>query len=88
MHQLTGLSRATIVKSMSELRRQELAWPTEGKQQLAGGCESSEESNSNGTIHALRPYGTQKYRIRRPGGGRKLLVLQLQIVYPALVRRL
>ena len=89
MHQLTGLSRATIVKGMSELRQQEPADPTEGIQQLADGCEGSEESNPTSTTHrARRPYGTQRYRIRRPGGGRKLIEEIDPAIVPALERLL
>src|SRR5260370_40589580 len=74
MHQLTGLSRATIVRGMSELMQQEPADPAEGMQQLADGFEGSEESKPTRTTpRARRPYGTQQYRIRRPGGGRKLI---------------
>jgi hypothetical protein len=72
MHQLTGLSRATIVRGMSELRQQDPADTAEGTQRLVGGCGGSEGSNPIRTPHrARRPYGTQRRRIRRPGGGRK-----------------
>src|ERR1035437_8925672 len=74
MHQLTGLSRATIVRGMSELRQQEPTGPTEGIRQLAGGCEGSEEPNPTSISHrGCQPYGAPQYRIRRPGGGRKLV---------------
>ena len=72
MHQLTGLSRATIVRGMSELRQQDPADPAEGTQRLVGGCGGSEGSNPTRTPRrARRPYGKQQRRIRRPGGGRK-----------------
>ncbi len=89
MHQLTGLSRATIVRGMSELRQQEPADPAEDIQQLADGFESSEESSPTGTTpHARRLYGTQRYRIRRPGGGRKLIEETDPAIVPALERLL
>ena len=82
MHELTRLSRPTILKGMSELRQQEPGDPTEGIRQLGGGRESSEESEPASTTHgARRTYGTQQYRIRRPGGGRKLT----EKIDPALV---
>ena len=65
MHQLTGLSRATIARGMSELRQQEPADPAQDIQQTADGFDGSEESNPTGTTHrARRPYGTQRHRIR------------------------
>lgn len=85
MHELTGLSRRRILKGMSELRRQEPADPTGRIQQLAGGREGSEESNPKSTTpRTHRRYGTQLYRIRRPGGGRKLI----EEIDPAIVSTL
>ena len=89
MHYLTGLSRATIVKGMSELRQQEPADPAEGIQPLADGFEGSEGTNLTRTTHrAHRPYGTQQHRIRRPGGGRKLIEEKDPTVISALERLL
>jgi hypothetical protein len=89
MHELTGLSRPTILKGMSELRQQEPADPTGGIRQLAGGREGSEESNPTSTTpRAPRPYGTRQYRIRRPGGGRKLTEEIDPAILPALERLL
>jgi hypothetical protein len=88
MHELTGLSRATIVRGMSELRQQEPADLAEGAQRLAGGSEGSEESNPTKTTYRARqPYGTQ-HRIRRPGGGRKLTEEIDPAIVPALERLL
>jgi hypothetical protein len=90
MHRLTGLSRATIVRGMSELGQLEPADSAEVIQQLAHGIEGSEESNSTRTARsALRRYGgTQQYRIRRPGGGRKLIEEIDPAIIPALERLL
>jgi Rhodopirellula transposase DDE domain len=89
MHQLTGLSRPTILKGISELRQQEPADPAEGIQQIADGFEGSEESNpTRTTTPARRPDGTQRYRIRRPGGGRKLIEEKDPAIVPALERLL
>ena len=86
MHQLTGLSRPTIVRGMSELRQQEPADPAEGAQLLVGG---SEESKLARTTHgAHRPYATQQHRIRRVGGGRKLIEEIDPAIIPALERLL
>jgi hypothetical protein len=71
MHQLTGISRVTIIKGIAELRQQPPAEPAEGMQQLASGS-----------------YGTPKYRIRRPGGGRKLIEKTDSGIVPALERLL
>jgi hypothetical protein len=89
MHRLTGLSRSTIARGMSELRQQEPADPVEGEQQLAGGCEGSEESvPTKTTQRAYRPHGRRQHRIRRPGGGRKLIEETDPGVVPALERLL
>jgi hypothetical protein len=89
MHELTGLSRRRILKGMSELRQQEPADPTGRIQQLAGGPEGSEESNPTSTTpRTCRRYGTQQYRIRRPGGGRKLIEEKDPAIVPALERLL
>ena len=89
MHRLTGLSRSTIARGMSELRQQEPADPVEGEQQLAGGCEGSEESvPTRTTQRAYRPHGRRQHRIRRPGGGRKLIEETDPGVVPALERLL
>jgi hypothetical protein len=72
MQELTGLSRPTILKGMSELRHQEPAYPTEDIRQLGGRRESSKESSPIITTRRpRRQYVVQQYRIRRPGGGRK-----------------
>jgi hypothetical protein len=89
MHELTGLSRPRILKGMSELRQQEPADPTGRIQQLAGGREGSAELNSTSmTPRTSRRYGTQQYRIRRPGGGRKLTEEIDPAIVPALERLL
>src|SRR5258708_32303636 len=89
MRELTGLSRATIVRGMSELRQQEPADPTEGIRQLAGESDCSEEPNPTSTTHrSRRPHGTHQYRIRRPGGGRKLIEDIDPGIVPALERLL
>ena len=89
MHELTGLSRATILKGMSELKQQQPADPAENIQQLADGSEGSEESNPTRTTHRIRrSYGMQQYRIRRPGGGRKLIEEIDPAIIPALERLL
>src|SRR5260370_28019953 len=73
MHRLTGLSRSTVVRGMLELRQQEPADPVEGEQQLAGGCEGSEESvPTNKTQRAYRPHGKQQHKIRRACCGANL----------------
>jgi len=86
MHELTALSRPTILRGMSDLRQQQPADPTEGILQLGGGREGSEESNPTNTVH--RRHGTQRYRIRRPGGGRKLTEKIDPAIVPALERLL
>jgi hypothetical protein len=89
MHELTGLSRATILKGISELRQQEPAEPVEGIQQIADGFEGSGKSNPTRTTPRIRrPYGRQQYRIRRPGGGRKLIEKIDPAIIPALERLL
>src|SRR6516225_3609911 len=61
MHELTGLSRGTILKGISELRQQEPADPIEGLQQIADGFEGSGKSNLTRTTPRVRgPYGTQR----------------------------
>src|SRR5260370_3428983 len=82
MHELTGLSRGTILKGVLELRQQKPADPTESTLQLGGGRERSEESNP--TQRARRLNGRNRYRIRRPGGGRKLI----EEIDPAIVTAL
>src|SRR5260370_33857888 len=64
MHDLTGLSRPTILKGISELRQQEPADHAEGIQQIADGFEGS----ANLTLPRRRrpPYGTEPNRILRP----------------------
>src|SRR5260370_20420218 len=62
MRELTGLSRVTILKGISELRQQE----QEPVRQSGGGREGSEEStpNSTGTTRsAVKPYGVETSRI-------------------------
>jgi hypothetical protein len=89
MHELTGLSRPTILKGISELRQQEPADPTGDIRQLGGRRESSEESSLTSTTHRARQqYGGQRYRIRRPGGGRKLIEEIDPAIVPALERLL
>src|SRR5271157_2746358 len=89
MHELTGLSRATILRGMSELRQQEPADPSEGIEQLGGGFEGSEEPNPTRRTHgARRRQGKQQHRIRRPGGGRKLIEETNPAIVPALERLL
>ena len=89
MHELTGLSRATILKGISELKQQEPADPIEGLEQIADGFEGSRKSNLTRTTARVRePYGTQRYRIRRPGGGRKSIEKIDPAIIPALERLL
>jgi hypothetical protein len=89
MQKLTGLSRPTILKGMSELRQQEPADPSEDIRQLGGRRESSEESSLTGTTRRpRRQYVAQQYRIRRPGGGRKLIEEKDPAIVPALERLL
>ena len=89
MHELTGLSRPTILRGMSELRQQEPVDFTEEPRQIGGGRQDTEESNPNGTTHsARRAYSSQRYRIRRPGGGRKLIEEKDPAIVPALERLL
>lgn len=88
MHQLTGLSRATIGRGMSELRQLEPAASSQGIQQ-PDGIEGSEQSTSPRTaVSARRQHGPQQYRIRRPGGGRKLIEEMDTAIIPALERLL
>src|SRR6266704_1617746 len=86
MHELTGLSRGTIRKGVLELSQQEPADPTAGTLQLGGGRERSEESNPTHRARWLN--GRHRYRIRRPGGGRKLLEEIDPAIVPALERLL
>jgi hypothetical protein len=89
MQELTGLSRPTILKGMSELRQQEPADPTEDIRQLGGRRESSEESSLTSTTRRPgRQYGAKRCRIRRPGGGRKLIEEVDPAIVPALERLL
>jgi Rhodopirellula transposase DDE domain len=89
IQELTGLSRPTILKGMSELRQQEPADPTEDIRQLGGRRESSEESSLTSTTRRpRRQYVAQRYRIRRPGGGRKLIEEKDPAIVPALERLL
>jgi len=89
MHELTGLSRPTILKGMSELRKQEPANVTEEILQPSGGRELLEESRLvNTTQRARRPNGVVRYRIRRPGGGRKFIEEKDPAIVPALERLL
>lgn len=85
MHQLTGVSRARIGRGILELRRLESADSAERTQQLTGRFEHSEES-TNFTRTSRR--GTQDHRIRRPGGGRKLIEEKDPAIIPALERLL
>jgi Rhodopirellula transposase DDE domain len=88
IHQLTGLSRATIGRGMSELRELEPAASSQGIQQ-PDGIEGSEQSTSARTAgSARRQHGAQQYRIRRPGGGRKLIEEMDTAIIPALERLL
>src|SRR5260370_15406837 len=87
MRELTGLSRVTILKGISEVRQQ----GQEPVRQSGGGREGSEESTPNrtGTTRStVKPYGVQRYRIRRPGGGRKLIEDKDPAIVPALERLL
>jgi hypothetical protein len=87
MHELTGLSRGTIYKGISELRQQEPTDSHESIQQIADGFEGSEKSNPTRTaLRVRRLYGPQQYRIRRPGGGRKLIEEKDPAILPALER--
>jgi hypothetical protein len=89
MHELTGLSRPTIARGMAELRQQEPADPAKATEQLADGCDGSEESNpTEPTRRTRRPLVTQRYRIRRLGGGRKLIEEIDPAIKPALERLL
>src|SRR5271169_6824187 len=74
MHALTRLSRSTILKGMSELRQQKQGDPAEGKRQLSGRRESLERSIPTSTApRARQQYSAKQHRVRRPGGGRKLI---------------
>jgi hypothetical protein len=74
---------------MSELRQQEPNELTEEPQQLGGGRQDLEESSPSGTTHrAGRASSSQRHRIRRPGGGRKLIEEQDPDIIPALERLL
>ena len=85
MHQLTGLSRPTIARGISELRQLASADSAEDAQLPADGLEDSEESTlASAPRTARRPNGTQRYRIRRPGGGRKLIEEIDPAIIPAL----
>ena len=90
MRELTGLSRGTILKGISELRQQEEpADPTEGIRQPGSGRDGSEESTPTSTTRsAVQPYGAPRYRIRRPGAGRKLIEDKDPAIVPALERLL
>jgi hypothetical protein len=89
MHELTGLSRQTILKGMSELRQQEPVDLTEEPRQPGGGRQDLEGANPFGTTHrARRASSSQRYRIRRPGGGRKLTEEKDPAIVPALERLL
>jgi len=89
MHELTGLSRPTISRGMSELRQQEPVDLTEEPRQLCDGRRDVEESNPTGTTrHARRASSSQRYRIRRPGGGRKLIEEKDPAIVTALERLL
>jgi hypothetical protein len=89
MHELTGLSRPTIVRGMSELRQQEPVDLTQEPRQLGGGRQKLEVSNPTGTTQRTRPASSSKrYRIRRPGGGRKLIEEKDPAIVPALERLL
>src|SRR5215831_8331383 len=89
MHQLTGLSRPTIARGISELRQLAPADSAEDAQLPSDGFEDSEESNlAIAPRIARRPNGTQRYRIRRPGGGRKLIEEIDPAIIPALEKLL
>jgi hypothetical protein len=70
---------------MSELRKQEPADSAEATKRLAGG---SDEASPARTTQPRRLYGAQQHRIRRPGGGRKLIEQIDPAIIPALERLL
>jgi Rhodopirellula transposase DDE domain len=92
MHELTGLSRTTIVRGMRELSQQQLPGATDSIRQTRGERKRLEEATPAKTTqrpqHGRRPYGKQQYRIRRPGGGRKLIEEKDPAILAALERLL
>src|SRR5439155_7810204 len=91
MHELTGLSRATIVRGMRELSQKQLPGATDPIRQTRGERKRLEEAAAKTTQrpqHGRRPYGKQQYRIRRPGGGRKLIEEKDPAILAALERLL
>jgi Rhodopirellula transposase DDE domain len=92
MHYLTGLSRPTILRGMRELTQPQSAGMTDGRRQADGERKHSEEGNPANTTprpqRVRRWYGKQQYRIRRPGGGRKLIEQKNPAIVPALERLL
>ena len=92
MHELTGLSRVTILKGMRELRQQQLADVTDTLLQARSERKRLEELNPAKLTprpqHGRRSYGGQRYRIRRPGGGRKSIEQKDPAIVAALDRLL
>ncbi|MBI3550882.1 MAG: ISAzo13 family transposase [Elusimicrobia bacterium] len=81
----TGISRATIVRGMGELRQQKVLDTKARTRQLGNGRKRQGESNP---ASAHRPHGRLPYRIRRPGGGRKSIKEKDPAIVPALERLL
>jgi Rhodopirellula transposase DDE domain len=92
MHELTGLSRPTILKGMRELRQEWSADVPDGMRQAGGERRRLEESNrakiTRRPREARQQYAKLEYRIRRPGGGRKLIEEKDPTIVAALERLL